>query len=316
MTFTLNAAEDTNRTRAETALRNLPYNTDSNQAHVAPGDVIDVHNEDSYLRGHGTLEVNGQLIATVAGIVERVNKLVSVRPVKSRYTAECGDVIVGRVVEIAGKRWKVDVNSRQASSLQLSAVNLPGGLQRRRTNVDELNMRSFFEEGDLISAEVQQVMTDGMANLHTRNSKYGKLEGGMLVRVHPVLIKRQKQHFHHLESLGVDIIFGCNGLVWVGCHIDFNPDAPTAMNVDGSDTPAVRPAVGVVEGATRENICRLANVVRVLAELFLPIQKDVVMSLFQASKTMAVELKDILGSEFQARILEFEVERRTAELAA
>jgi hypothetical protein len=40
------------------------------------------------------------------------------------------------------------------------------------------------------------------------------------------------------------------------------------------------------------------------------------MSLFQASKTMAVELKDILGSEFQARILEFEVERRTAELAA
>ena len=56
----------------------------------------------------------------------------------------------------------------------------------------------------------------------------------MLVQVHPVLIKRQKQHFHHLESLGVDIIFGCNGLVWVGCHIDFNPDAPTAVNVDGS----------------------------------------------------------------------------------
>ena len=35
-------------------------------------------------RGHGTQLVDGRLLATTCGIVARVNKLVSVRPLKSR----------------------------------------------------------------------------------------------------------------------------------------------------------------------------------------------------------------------------------------
>eukprot|EP00955_Chlamydomonas_euryale_P079049 363239-Chlamydomonas_euryale.AAC.18 len=58
-----------------------------------------------------------------------------------RYVAEQGDVIVGRVSEISGKRWKVDLRSRQEAALLLSAVDLPGGVQRRRNAEDELNMR-------------------------------------------------------------------------------------------------------------------------------------------------------------------------------
>ncbi len=50
--------------------------------------------------GHGTHVVDGQLVATVCGPVERINKLVTVRAVKRRYTAEVGDVVVGRVTEV------------------------------------------------------------------------------------------------------------------------------------------------------------------------------------------------------------------------
>jgi hypothetical protein len=32
-------------------------------------------------------------------------------------------------LQVQGKRWKVDLNSRQEASLLLSAVNLPGGVQ-------------------------------------------------------------------------------------------------------------------------------------------------------------------------------------------
>ena len=63
-------------------------------------------------------------------------------------------MVVGGV-QIGGKRWKVDINSRQAATLMLSAVNLPGGIQRRRTNVDELNMRAMYIEGDAISVSAQ-----------------------------------------------------------------------------------------------------------------------------------------------------------------
>ena len=78
----------------------------------------------------------------------------------------------------------------------LSSVNLPGGvqvsrrddssqfrlsvmcppLQRRKLESDELQMRTFFEEGDLLVAEVQAFFADGAMSLHTRSLRYGKVQ--------------------------------------------------------------------------------------------------------------------------------------------
>lgn len=63
----------------------------------------------------------------MAGVKEQVNKLISVRPLKSRYNGQVGEVLVGRIMEVQQKRWKVDTNSRLDSALLLSSVNLPGG---------------------------------------------------------------------------------------------------------------------------------------------------------------------------------------------
>ena len=130
------------------------------------------------MRGHGTYMKNGTLYASVAGIVQRVNKLISVTPLKTKYPGEIGDVIVGRITEVQQKRWKVDINGRLDANLQISSVNLPGGELRRRSAEDELAMRKYLQEGDLISAEVQNVHNDGAVSLHTRSLKYGKLSQG------------------------------------------------------------------------------------------------------------------------------------------
>lgn len=37
-----------------------------------------------FCRGHGTMQSEGKLVATVSGFVERVNKLISVRPLHTR----------------------------------------------------------------------------------------------------------------------------------------------------------------------------------------------------------------------------------------
>ena len=172
------------------------------------------------------------------------------------------------------KRWKVDTFSRLESVLLLSSINLPGGVlvsqqffylnslcslsslsvslccciysQRRRSAEDELMMRTYFTEGDLISvsqqkatptpndtlccmyiqAEVQQVFSDGSLSLHTRSLKYGKvvngresvillsvlplllqLKKGCLVMVPPSLVKRCKNHFHNMLC-GASVIIG------------------------------------------------------------------------------------------------------------
>jgi len=67
------------------------------------------------------------LRASVAGILEKVNKLISIRPLKARYNGEIGDLIVGRITEVQQKRWKVDINAKLDAVLLLSSVNLPGG---------------------------------------------------------------------------------------------------------------------------------------------------------------------------------------------
>ncbi|TMW69855.1 hypothetical protein Poli38472_002011 [Pythium oligandrum] len=181
---------------------------------VTPGEVISTETG-AFLRGHGTYMSNNELIASVAGVVEKVNQLITVRPLVSRYIGEVGDIVVGRITEVGKKRWKVDVNGQQDASLMLSSVNLPGGAQRRRTYEDQLQMRNFFVENDLISAEIQEVRYDGSLSLHTRSLRYGKLENGQFVQVQPSLVKRMKQHMVTLSSIGVDLILGTNGYIWI-----------------------------------------------------------------------------------------------------
>jgi len=41
------------------------------------------------------------VISSVTGRVERVNKLVSVRPLRARFTPEVGDLVVGRITEVS-----------------------------------------------------------------------------------------------------------------------------------------------------------------------------------------------------------------------
>eukprot|EP00912_Choanoflagellata_sp_UC4_P001605 UC4_evm1s1021 len=60
---------------------------------VNPGEVIT--EEEGFMRGHGTILRGGHLVASVSGVVERTNKVVSVRPARSRYVGEIGDVVVG-----------------------------------------------------------------------------------------------------------------------------------------------------------------------------------------------------------------------------
>ena len=66
---------------------------------VSPGDVIT--RDVGYMRGHGTYmkagnasgsDSGGILYATVAGVVQRVNKLITVTPPKTKYQGEIGDV--------------------------------------------------------------------------------------------------------------------------------------------------------------------------------------------------------------------------------
>lgn len=102
---------------------------------VVPGSLIT--SEAGFLRGHGSFlcalpsehdNDNAQtaLVAAAAGRVERVNRLISVRPIKSRYAGEVGDLVVGRISKVESKRWRACIGAQKDAVLLLSSVNLPG----------------------------------------------------------------------------------------------------------------------------------------------------------------------------------------------
>ena len=232
---------------------------------VIPGQLIAVSHEGeeetSFLRGHGTYieeaadssgnDIGGSttqnLRASVTGTVQRVNKLISVIPLAvHRYEGYVGDLVVGRIVSVGLNRWKVQLVSHQPTAvLPLSGVHLPGGVQRMRTQQDAREMRQFLTEGDLVSAEVHKTLTaDGGSSsssslqLHTRSTRYGKLENGCWIQVPPGRIPKRKHHYVTNFIQGqFDILLGCNGWIWMQRAASKSTHAPNSMNTADSRHP-------------------------------------------------------------------------------
>ncbi|GAU97507.1 hypothetical protein RvY_08789 [Ramazzottius varieornatus] len=195
-------------------------NTVRNDQIYIPGDIILDNTEGQWMDGHGSYYSvlpgnHSEIIASVAGLRQIFTRVVVVDPLKSRYSGEIGDIVVGRIIQVGRKSWTVDVGAQRHAVLNLGAINLPGGELRRKTEADIGFMRRYLQEGDLVSAEVQKQGADSQLLLHTRSLRYGRLVQGMLLHVQPRLTKRGKGHFVSYETFGVQLIIGVNGAVWI-----------------------------------------------------------------------------------------------------
>jgi exosome complex component RRP4 len=217
-----------------------------------------------------------------------------VRPLRARYTPEIGDLIVGRIVEVQSKRWKVDVAAPLLAHLPLSAINLPGGILRKRTSTDELQIRTFFSEGDLLVAEVQQIHHDGAASLHTRSLKYGKLRNGVFLAVTGtgggggvVRARRQVWTIHTANGGGeVDVILGVNGYIWISKHTD--SEAATSQVSITRLEETVSASIysnqnDDISLETRREIARISGCIRALVQGGVRVDEDTVMKAYEAS---------------------------------
>lgn len=146
-------------------------------------------------------------------------------------------------------------------------------------------MRKHLQEGDLISAEVQNVFVDGSLSLHTRSLKYGKLSQGVLVRVFPSLIKRRKTHFHNLPC-GASVILGNNGFIWI------SPIVNTEVEGDGGFAQNLSEPVPRAE---REVIVRLRNCILALAQCKMMLYDTSIQYAYDES--LKYELDELLKQE-------------------
>lgn len=271
-----------------------------------------------YLKGFNThlSRESGQIVSSACGVVEVVERVVSVRGLSPRYIPEAGDVVVGRISEVSGNRWKCDLGGHQDAVMLLANVTEPGGMLRRRGREDELTMRTLFETDDIFAAEVQRVLHDGVVSLHTRSAlKYGRLTGtGQLVTVKPYLIRRVRKHFHHFRSLHVSAIFGMNGRVWLGPYsAAANPDEDKQSSSEAESAKSDDGDHGLEHGdrneevsdgvELREAIARLRNCCVVLDANSLPICPRSLWEACKCSITNAWKVVDVLAEENREAII-------------
>lgn len=240
----------------------------------------------------------------MAGTLHKTNKLLSIRPLRARYTPEIGDLVVGRVVEVQTKRWKVDLSAPLLAHLPLSAINLPGGILRKRTATDELAIRTFFSEGDLLVAEVQSIHQDGSASLHTRSLKYGKLRNGVFLAVTGtgggggvVRARRQVWTIETAHAGGeVDIVLGINGYIWICAHTSSSSTTTPALSINRPEDSAPSAIYSrkndYISPETRREITRLVGCVRALVQGGVRVDEDTVMRAYEVSLDLLHEQEE------------------------
>ena len=184
-------------------------------------------------------------------------------------------------------------------------------MQRRRTAEDQLQMRSFFVEDDVVNklptrdtlvrhlgwlsrcAPKCSRLMEMVALLYTHavngitlaiiaeglnhvGCSYGKVTGGLFVKALSTLIKRSAQHIHSLPC-GINAIFGNNGYIWI---------SPSAESEDGKEKEAAGKAKEKFE-----RVARVRNAIIVLAKQFMLISAQSVMSVYDASLQAGLEPK-------------------------
>lgn len=137
-----------------------------------------------------------------------------------------------------------------------------------------------------------------------------------MLTIPPYLVKRRKQHFHHLEEYRIDLILGCNGFIWVGEHVEVTDEMVEEQVIKLEQHAMKSEELEEQEQVStpleiRQYICRTANAIRVLSTLGFIITVEVIVEIVDLSISMNLDIHEMLGSEFCVLVAEKEVERRT-----
>jgi exosome complex component RRP4 len=282
--------------------------TSSTNSIVTPGEHIT--SDPQWMRGHGTYVPAGEttIISTVAGHMHKTNKLLSVQPLRARYQPEIGDLVVGRIVSVQTKKWSVDIAAPMHANLPLSSINLPGGILRRRTAVDELNIRTFFSEGDLLVAEVQSLHQDNTASLHTRSLKYGKLRnglftsltgagGGILSRRGGVVRSRRQVFTLNTAAGEIDVVLGVNGYIFISKHIQ---PAATDISInrleEGVSETLYSSQNDDMDPSVMREITRVSTLIKGLVACGKRVDEDTIVKVYEGAVELEAEEKSMGGS--------------------
>lgn len=178
---------------------------------VIPGEAIG--DSKSGRAGHGTYFDGDKIVSKFLGILREIKGYLSVVPLAGIYVPDVRDKIIGVITDVQKFGWIVDINSPWKGFLSLSE----GVDQFVDKRVD---ISRFFDVGDVIYTEVQDVRRGSDVQLSMKSPIARKLRGGMLIKITPSKVPRLIGKSGSMidmikEKTKTVIRVGQNGVVWL-----------------------------------------------------------------------------------------------------
>ena len=154
----------------------------------------------------------------------------------------------------------------------------------------------------MLVAEVQAVGgSDGVASLHARSLRYGKLRNGVFLSVSGVggggggVVRARRQVFgvnaNAGGGVGVDVILGVNGYIWVSKHVEGGEErgkgGGVSVSVSNLDDAVGREIYSSqndeIDEGTRREIGRVGECIKVLSEGGIRVDEDSVLKAYEVA---------------------------------
>jgi len=161
--------------------------------------------------GIGTYSRGGEIFASTVGVLSVHGNYVNVIPLSGKYIPRVGDVIIGKIIDIAPTNWLVDINAPYPAPLHISGT--PWRVEMGET-------QKYLDLGDMILCEVEAV--DETKRIMVTMSKPGckKLTDGEIIEITPTKVPRVIGRGGSMINLLKNytkcrIYVGQNGRIWL-----------------------------------------------------------------------------------------------------
>jgi len=178
---------------------------------VFPGELLA---EGEFSPGANVFRQGGRIYASRIGLAVQEDHTISVVALRGVYEPKVGDILLGKVIDLGGTSWFIDVGSPYTGVLNASDVFGRGFSPQ----TDDLSRALSI--GDMIIAEVLQFDRTRGPFLTTRGPGLGKITRGRIEKVTPAKIPRvigKKGSMIQLlaRETGCELTVGKNGWILI-----------------------------------------------------------------------------------------------------
>ena len=178
---------------------------------VVPGDIIAKGMD--FLPSAGTYRRDEDIVASKLGLVAIEGKVIKLIPLSGSYIPKAGDVIIGKVNDIAMSGWLINTNTAYTAVLNVKDAT-------SHFIAKGADLTRYFKIGDYVATKIINVTSQMLVDLSTKGPGLKKLSGGQVISVEPSKVPRIVGKAGSMVSMIKEatkcrIVVGQNGLVWL-----------------------------------------------------------------------------------------------------